>query len=192
MTMRTTIAQETKTAAGVRTASVLADADVWPSAFRAALQEEGFTVFTSPELHELFDRSHDGSPDLPILPKPDPRYREGRRRRRRYHSIQRRRRLRRPRPGAAAQGAALADRPERRRHHRPRPGNRPGQVRGGAARTAGAPDADGAAAPRRAGGEGGQGARRPHPALVSPRARLRCARGSEPGEGPHSQPAAKA
>ena len=74
MAMRTTIAQETKTTAGVRTASVLADADVWPSAFRAALQEEGFTVFTSRELHELFDRSHDGAPDLLILAKRDARF----------------------------------------------------------------------------------------------------------------------
>ena len=62
---------------------------------------------------------------------------------------------------------------ERRRHRRPLPDNRPGQVRGDPARAAGAPDADGAADSRRAGGKGGQGARRPHPALVNPRARLR-------------------
>lgn len=72
--MKTTTAQETKTAVGVRTASVLADADVWPSAFQTALQEEGFTVFTSHELHELFDRSHDGAPDLLILAKRDARF----------------------------------------------------------------------------------------------------------------------
>src|SRR3970040_225584 len=72
--MKTTTVPETKTAAGVRTASVLADAAVWPSAFQAALQEEGFTVFTSRELHELFDRSHDGAPDLLILAKRDARF----------------------------------------------------------------------------------------------------------------------
>ena len=72
--MRATTAQDTKTATGVRTASVLADADVWPSTFQTALQEEGFTVFTSRELHELFDRSHDGSPDLLILAKRDARF----------------------------------------------------------------------------------------------------------------------
>ena len=72
--MKTTTAQETKTGVGVRTASVLADADVWPSAFQAALQEEGFTVFTSRELHELFDRSHDGAPDLLILAKREARF----------------------------------------------------------------------------------------------------------------------
>ena len=72
--MKATTAQETKTAVGVRTASVLADADVWPSAFQTTLQEEGFTVFTSHELHELFDRSHDGAPDLLILAKRDARF----------------------------------------------------------------------------------------------------------------------
>jgi len=73
MTMKTTIAQ-TKTTAGVRTASVLADPDVWPSGFRTALEEEGFTVYTSQELHELFDRSHDDSPDLLILAKREARF----------------------------------------------------------------------------------------------------------------------
>ena len=72
--MKTTTAQETKTAVGVRTASVLADADVWPSAFQAALQEEGFTVSTSHELHERFDSSHDNTPDLLILAKRDARF----------------------------------------------------------------------------------------------------------------------
>jgi len=72
--MKTTTAPETKTSVGVRTASVLADADVWPSAFQAALQEEGFTVLTSHELHELFDLSHDGAPDLLILAKRDARF----------------------------------------------------------------------------------------------------------------------
>jgi len=72
--MKATTAQETKTAVGVRTASVLADADVWPPAFQTALQEEGFTVFTSHELHELFDRSHDGAPDLLILAKREARF----------------------------------------------------------------------------------------------------------------------
>ena len=73
MTMKTTIAQ-TKTTAGVRTASVLADPDVWPSGFRTALEEEGFTVYTSQELHELFERSHDDSPDLLILAKREARF----------------------------------------------------------------------------------------------------------------------
>jgi len=72
--MKTTTVPETKTSVGVRTASVLVDADVWPSAFQAALQEEGFTVLTSRELHELFDRSHDGAPDLLILAKRDARF----------------------------------------------------------------------------------------------------------------------
>ncbi len=72
--MKTTTAQETKTAAGVRIASVLADPDVWPSAFQTALQEEGFAVFASQELHELFDRSHDDSPDLLILAKREARF----------------------------------------------------------------------------------------------------------------------
>jgi DNA-binding response OmpR family regulator len=57
--MKTTTAQGPKTTVGVRTASVLADADVWPSGFQTALQEEGFAVYTSHELHELFDHSHD-------------------------------------------------------------------------------------------------------------------------------------
>lgn len=72
--MKATTAQETNTAVGARTASVLADADVWPPAFQTALQEEGFTVFTSHELHELFDRSHDGAPDLLVLAKRDARF----------------------------------------------------------------------------------------------------------------------
>jgi len=72
--MKTTTAQGAKTTAGVRTASVLADPDVWPSGFRTALEEEGFTVYTSQELHELFDRSHDDSPDLLILAKREARF----------------------------------------------------------------------------------------------------------------------
>jgi len=72
--MKTTTTQETKATAGLRTASVLTDADVWPSAFYAALVEEGFTVSTSRELHELFDSSHDGTPDLLILAKRDARF----------------------------------------------------------------------------------------------------------------------
>jgi DNA-binding response OmpR family regulator len=64
-----TTAQETRTKVGLRTAYILADADVWPSAFETALREEEFTVFASRELHELFDRSHDGSPDLLVLAK---------------------------------------------------------------------------------------------------------------------------
>ena len=72
--MKTTTAQGAKTTAGVRTASVLADPDVWPSGFRTALEEEGFTVYTSQELHELFERSHDDSPDLLILAKREARF----------------------------------------------------------------------------------------------------------------------
>ncbi len=72
--MKTTTALETRTRVGLRTAYVLADPDVWSPAFQTALQEEDFTVFPSRELHELFDRSHDGSPDLLILAKRNARF----------------------------------------------------------------------------------------------------------------------
>lgn len=72
--MQTTTIQETRTGVEQRTAHVLADPSVWPSAFQKALEEKGFTVLTSQELHELFDRSHDGSPDLLILAKQDARF----------------------------------------------------------------------------------------------------------------------
>jgi DNA-binding response OmpR family regulator len=67
--MQVTTAQETQTRIRTRTAYVLADPDVWSSAFQTALTDEKFTVFTSRELHELFDRAHDESPDLLILAK---------------------------------------------------------------------------------------------------------------------------
>jgi CheY-like chemotaxis protein len=72
--MQTTTIQETRTGVEQRTAHVLADPSVWPSAFQKALEEKGFTVLTSQELHELFDRSHDGSPDLLILAKQEARF----------------------------------------------------------------------------------------------------------------------
>ena len=72
--MDTTTAQETQTRVGQRTAYILADADVWPSAFQAALQGESFAVFTSQELHELFDRSHDEPPSLLVLAKRNARF----------------------------------------------------------------------------------------------------------------------
>jgi DNA-binding response OmpR family regulator len=69
MTMQTTTAEETRTRVELRTAYVLADPDVWSSALQTALTDENFSVFTLRELHELFDRSHDESPDLLILAK---------------------------------------------------------------------------------------------------------------------------
>lgn len=72
--MQTTTAQETRTGVEQRTAHVLADPDVWPSAFQKALEEAGFIVLTSQELNGLFDRTHDASPDLLILAKQNARF----------------------------------------------------------------------------------------------------------------------
>jgi DNA-binding response OmpR family regulator len=67
--MQTTTAEATHTRVGLRAAYILADPDVWSSALQSALEDENFTVSTARELHELFDRSHDESPDLLILAK---------------------------------------------------------------------------------------------------------------------------
>lgn len=67
--MKTKTVQDTSTRTGLKTAYVLVDPEVWPPIFQTTLQEENFSVFTSRELHELFDRSHDESPDLLILGK---------------------------------------------------------------------------------------------------------------------------
>ena len=72
--VKTMPTQETPTQTGVRTAYVLADAEVWPSAFQMALREDNFVVHSSREMHELFDRLHDGAPDLLILAKANPRF----------------------------------------------------------------------------------------------------------------------
>jgi DNA-binding response OmpR family regulator len=72
--MRTTTTQETQTRAAVRTCYVLADPDLWSPALQSALQDENFTVFPSRELHELFDHSHDGSPELLVLAKRNARF----------------------------------------------------------------------------------------------------------------------
>lgn len=67
--MRTTTTQATQTRVETRKAYVLGDPDVWSSAFEGALQDQDFAVAAFRELHELFDRSHDESPDLLILAK---------------------------------------------------------------------------------------------------------------------------
>jgi len=72
--MKTTTVQETGTRAGLRTAYILADPDVWPSTFQTALQAENFNVSPSQELHDLFDRAHDEPPDLLVLAKRNARF----------------------------------------------------------------------------------------------------------------------
>ncbi len=67
--METITAQATQTRVGLRPAYVLGDPEVWSSAFEMALQDQGFAVAAFRELHELFDRSHDATPDLLILAK---------------------------------------------------------------------------------------------------------------------------
>ncbi len=67
--METTTAQATQTRAGLKPAYVLSDPDVWSSAFKIALEDQGFAVAAFRELHELFDRSHDAAPELLILAK---------------------------------------------------------------------------------------------------------------------------
>lgn len=67
--METTPAQAMQSRVGLRPAYVLADPDVWSSAFGEALRDQGFAVAAFRELHELFDRSHDEVPDLLILAK---------------------------------------------------------------------------------------------------------------------------
>ena len=72
--MQTTAAEEARTRVRQGTAHVLADPDVWPPAFQTALEEKGFAVLISQELNELFDRTHDASPDLIILAKRNARF----------------------------------------------------------------------------------------------------------------------
>jgi DNA-binding response OmpR family regulator len=72
--MQTSTTQEILTRVQQRTAQVLADPDVWPPAFQASLEENGFSVLVSQELNELFDRAHDASPDLLILAKRNARF----------------------------------------------------------------------------------------------------------------------
>jgi DNA-binding response OmpR family regulator len=73
--MKTTSTQvTTRTQTGVRTAFVLSDPEVWPPAFHTALQDDNFVIHSSHEMHELFDRLHDGAPDLLLLAKSNPRF----------------------------------------------------------------------------------------------------------------------
>ena len=61
--------QVTQTRVGLKVAYVLGDPDVWSPAFEGVLQEQGFSVAAFRELHELFDRAHDGPSDLLVLSK---------------------------------------------------------------------------------------------------------------------------
>jgi DNA-binding response OmpR family regulator len=72
--MKTTSTQDSRTQVAARAAFVLADPEVWPPAFQTALQDANFVVHSTHEMHELFDRLHDVTPDLLILAKTNPRF----------------------------------------------------------------------------------------------------------------------
>ena len=81
--MVTTVPMTTRTSAeartplpvvGARTAYVLADPDMWPSALETALHGLGLNVTTATELHELFDACRSDAASLLILAKPNPRF----------------------------------------------------------------------------------------------------------------------
>jgi DNA-binding response OmpR family regulator len=72
--MDTTTAGEARTKVAAGTAYALVDREVWPPAFAETLGEAGFDVSAFGEMHELFDRVHDDSPDLLILAKRNVRF----------------------------------------------------------------------------------------------------------------------